>query len=174
MKPILIVFIVLSLTGCFSVNVKDTNEIKTETTKTYDEHQEMWYLESPDVLVFGEFFSGISYNYYLQGWSKTGYFHSSETIIQLHVEVNLGNWAYIDSAYSYGESFHLNKIDSEVSCGGKGACYVTEEVGIILTPKKLEEMSKKATMDIKLGGSANSIVIGIPGTYIRGFIAAFQ
>ena len=172
MKPILIVFIVLSFTGCLSVNVKDTNEIKTETTKTYDEHQGMWYLEAPSVLVSGELLSGTSYRYYLQAWSKTGYFHSSETIIQLHVEVTLYDWAYINSAYSYGESFHLNKIDSEVFCL-TAACYVTEEVGVILPPQKLEEMSKKTTMDIKLAGSASSIVVEIPGTYIRGFIAAF-
>ena len=135
----------------------------------------MWYLEAPGILVMAdELLSTSWHRNYLQAWSKTGNFHSSETIIQLYVKVKFDTRAYINSAFSYGESFHLNQIDSELVCGSVGDCDVTEEVGVILPPQKLEEMSKKEAVGFKLAGSRSSVVIEIPGTYIRGFIAAFK
>ena len=94
------------------------------------------------------------------------------TEIQIRVRQSTNaDWPQYNSAFSEGQSYDLRPIDSEVSCINV-SCLKTELVGIDLTMPELRELSDRSILTFKIVGKRNSMIIEIPQSYLRGFLAA--
>ncbi len=96
--------------------------------------------------------------------------------VQLRIEqTSMGDWPFYNAAYSAGERLRFKKIDSDVSClGYGGGCYKKEIVGIDMTMDQLREISERQIFAVKVVGKGNSMIVEIPQSYIKGFLAAID
>ena len=63
-------------------------------------------------------------------------------------------------------------MDSDVDCFGGGACYKKEIVGVDMTMDQLREISERSIFAVKIVGKRNNMMVEIPQSYIKGFLAA--
>ena len=82
-----------------------------------------------------------------------------------------GDWPGYRAAYSQGEAFDVTRIDSDVDCVGLN-CLKTEVVGIDLNMPQLRKLAERSILTFKIVGQRNDMIVDIPESYLRGFLAA--
>lgn len=94
--------------------------------------------------------------------------------VQLRIEqTTQGDWPNYSAAYSMGRRLDFTKVDSDVNClSYGGGCYKKEIVGVDMTMDQLREISERPTFTLKIVGKRNNMIIEMPQSYIKGFLAA--
>jgi hypothetical protein len=94
--------------------------------------------------------------------------------VQLRIrQTTQGDWPFYNAAYSAGERLDFTRVDSDVSCLSS-VCYKTEIVGINMTVDQLKKLSEKPFFAVKVVGKRNNMIVEIPQSYIKGFLAAID
>jgi len=162
--------VLLALAGCTPpIEPNDVSAVAAETTVDYDRHREVTTVRAPRISVdrhdpwLGRV---VLYRYLLRGWVP----NEGEAAAQLYVITKWNDWAYIDSAVSYGERFDVVDIDSDVSCGQYG-CTHYEEIGVNLTLADVRRIAnQRRPFDIQLSGRGGQIEVNVPANYFTTFL----
>jgi hypothetical protein len=151
------------MSGIPVINPNDSQAVASHTKVENDVHQGVTRVVGP--LIFAD--NNILGNTYLvRGWvdeANSGVKNS----VQIYVSAKFDHWAFLDSAYSYGDQLNTTVIDRDVNCG-RYSCTHTETVGVDLRLNQLERVAKDG-FSFKVRGSGGSVIMSIPAAYFAGF-----
>jgi len=95
--------------------------------------------------------------------------------VQIRIrQTTSGDWPAYNAAFSNGRQFSFTRIDTDVSCIGGISCTKKEVVGIDMTMGELRELAELPVFSAKITGKRNNMIVEIPQSYIRGFLAAID
>jgi len=131
-------------------------------------------IESPAQYLVYPYYGGkvYGYKYKVRAFGQA----SSRTIVeavQVYIRVLVANdWADLNSAYRNGKSLNFTKINKQkVPCKG---CVVFEDFGIHMSLSEFQNMISEPHFDFKAKGIGGEVIIKIPQSYIKGFLAAMD
>lgn len=159
-----IIGIVILRSCAAGLDPRNPSDVAARTEVQSDPHDAITRDKGPTVDSFEDRTS-----YFPRAWSSSDGVRTA----QLEVRANFSDWAFLDSAYSEGQSVDVTKIDSTVSCGRYG-CSHYEHISVNLSIDTLRNLASKDIVSIKIAGRRGSRVIDIPGQYIKGFLAAID
>ena len=141
-----------------------------KTTETYDSHRSLIITRGVRVKCHKVVDCPSGYECYVGGAREYHYFlrkidSEYSSILQLYVIVVFKEWAFLESAYSYGKTLDIYLIDTRAS-----AYNVVEEIAINFTKEEIEVLAGKNVFETLIAGKRNSVEISVPGAYFRGFL----
>lgn len=138
----------------------DYNAVAAEITSEFDQHQAVTTIRAPWVN------PGGYVEYFLRAYN---YGPERPVSAQLYVSITFQDWAFLNSAHSFGRRLPVTQIDRRVgSCSSYSGCSVVEEIAVNLTEDDLRSFSTTG-LAFQVSGPGNSVDISVPAAYIRAF-----
>lgn len=140
----------------------DYADVTSRIVSKYDAHRAVTEVTGPVVYAQDNFFDDW---YMLRSFLND----DGTAATQIYVSVRLGQWAFIDRAYSHGERLSLTEIDRDVvSCSGSAysGCSLKEDVAINISKNELEIYSESG-LTFKVYGDGGSASFVVPAEYFQ-------
>jgi hypothetical protein len=184
MRYILIPLFFLILTGCAQlvtgiegVPTADPNneaDVFQKTEISYDSYEHNTTIVGPTAFNKDNMFQN---SFYLIRGFKKGKPEKGFDSAQIYVNVRIGDWYFLRSAYAYGKELDFTKISQDVlGCDSYG-CGLSETVGINFSEKEILDIAQdmlenKKNFDIKISGKKGDAFISITPEYMQGYLRA--
>ena len=151
--------------GITVVNPNNADEVTQHITVSYDKHENMTTIKAPRIFAQNNL---TGHTYLLRGWSKGNTLESFSSG-QLYIVAQLGDWYFLNSAYSNGKKLKTVEIDRAVGSCVRD-CDVSEAIGVNLSKAQIKMIAKSGKdFEVKVSGQRGDVQITVPASYFRAF-----